>query len=64
MTAPVTTTVDDGVLVVRLDDGKMNAISHAVIEQLHGALDTATVTRRRCVLLGTTVPCRPGSICQ
>jgi len=41
MSEPVTSTVDDGVAVIRLDDGKMNAISHAVIEQLHAALDKA-----------------------
>jgi enoyl-CoA hydratase len=41
MSEPVAWTVDDGVAVIRLDDGKMNAISHAVIEQLHAALDKA-----------------------
>jgi enoyl-CoA hydratase len=37
----VTTTIEDGVAVVRVDDGKMNALSYAVIEQLQAALDTA-----------------------
>ena len=41
MTEPVSSTVEDGVAVIRLDDGKMNAISHAVIEQVHAALDKA-----------------------
>src|SRR5437763_15985079 len=41
MSEPVSFAVDDGVAVIRLDDGKMNAISHAVIEQLHAALDKA-----------------------
>ena len=41
MSEPVTSSVDDGVAVIRLDDGKMNAISHAVIDQLHAALDKA-----------------------
>jgi enoyl-CoA hydratase/carnithine racemase len=50
--SPVTTSVDDGVLVVRLDDGKMNAISHRVIEQLHGALDTAAVDAQAVCLVG------------
>ena len=37
----VTTTIEDGVAVVTLDDGKMNAVSHAVVDGLHAALDTA-----------------------
>ena len=41
MSDSVTTTVDDGVAVVRLDDGKANALSMSVIEALHAALDTA-----------------------
>jgi enoyl-CoA hydratase len=41
MSEPVTSTVEDGVAVIRLDDGKMNAISHVVIEHLHAALDKA-----------------------
>lgn len=42
MTDPVTLTIDDGVAVVRLDDGKANVVSHALIDALHAALDTAT----------------------
>jgi enoyl-CoA hydratase len=41
MTDAVTTTVEDGVAVVRLDDGKANALSMGVIAQLHEALDVA-----------------------
>jgi enoyl-CoA hydratase len=41
MSDSVTTTVEDGVAVVRLDDGKANALSMSVIEALHAALDTA-----------------------
>ena len=41
MTDPVQLTIDDGVAVVRLDDGKANAVSHALIDQIHAALDTA-----------------------
>src|SRR2546423_2814149 len=52
MSEPVTTTVDDGVLVVRIDDGKMNALSHHVIEQLHAALDTATTDAQSVCLAG------------
>lgn len=38
----VTSELDDGVLVITMDDGKMNAISHEVIDSLHAALDRAT----------------------
>ena len=41
MSDAVTTTVEDGVAVVRLDDSKANALSMSVISQLHDALDTA-----------------------
>lgn len=41
MSTPVTTTIEDGVAVVRLDDGKVNALSMDVIKQLHAALDQA-----------------------
>lgn len=40
-TEPVTQTIEDGVLVLRIDDGKANAISHAVIDAINAALDTA-----------------------
>lgn len=38
----VTTTIEDGVAVVTLDDGKMNAVSHEVLDGLHAALDRAS----------------------
>jgi len=41
MSDAVTTTVEDGVAVVRLDDGKMNALSMTVLDGLHAALDRA-----------------------
>jgi enoyl-CoA hydratase len=41
MSETVKTTVEDGVAVVRLDDGKANALSMTVISQLHEALDMA-----------------------
>ena len=41
MPETVTTTIEDGVAVVALDDGKMNAVSHDVVDGLHAALDTA-----------------------
>jgi enoyl-CoA hydratase len=48
----VTTTIDDGVAVVTMDDGKMNAVSHAVLEDLHAALDTAAADARAVCLVG------------
>lgn len=41
VTESVTVTIDDGVAVVRIDDGKANAVSHDVIDALHAALDRA-----------------------
>jgi enoyl-CoA hydratase len=52
MTVTVTTTIDGDVAVVRMDDGKMNAVSHAVLEQLHAALDTAAAEARAVCLVG------------
>lgn len=37
----VTTRIEDNVAVVTLDDGKMNAVGHEVLDGLHAALDTA-----------------------
>ena len=44
---PVTCTIEDGVAVVRLDDGKVNVVSHRVIELLHAGLDQYARPRRR-----------------
>jgi enoyl-CoA hydratase len=52
MASPVTTTVEDGVAVVRFDDGKMNAITPTVLEQLHAALDTARTDAGAVCLIG------------
>lgn len=53
---PVTTTIgQDGVAVVRLDDGKANAVSHALIDHVHAALDAAERDARAVCLVG-----RPG----
>jgi enoyl-CoA hydratase len=55
---PVTVTIDEGVAVVRIDDGKANALSHALIEALHVALDQATAEARSVCFIG-----RPGRFC-
>ncbi len=52
VTDPVQCTIEDGVAVVRLDDGKANAVSHALIEQLHGALDQASADASAVALVG------------
>lgn len=54
---PVTCTVEDGVAVLRLDDGKVNVVSHRVIELLHAALDTALADARAVAVIG-----RPGKL--
>lgn len=51
----VTLSIADGVAHLALDDGKANAISHAMIAALHGALDTAVAEAKAVVLSG-----RPG----
>jgi enoyl-CoA hydratase len=54
----VQVSIEDGVAVVRIDDGKANALSHSIIEALHGALDTATAEARAVCFVG-----RPGKLC-
>lgn len=50
--------VEGRVAVVRLDDGKANALSHEVIDALHGAFDRAEREAGAVLLLG-----RPGRFC-
>ena len=38
---PVTTSTAGDVAVIRIDDGKANAVSHPVIDAVHAALDDA-----------------------
>jgi enoyl-CoA hydratase len=54
---PVTCTVEDGVAVLRLDDGKVNVVSHRVVELLHDGLDTALADARAVAIVG-----RPGKL--
>jgi len=49
---PVTCTIEDGVAVVRIDDGKVNVISHRVIELLHAALDESASTDSPVAIIG------------
>ena len=49
---PVSCTVEDGVAVVRLDDGKVNVVSHRVIELVHAALDEAIDAASSVAIIG------------
>lgn len=51
-TTPVTTTIEDGVAVVRFDDGKVNVLSYEAIEGLNAALDQAADEATAVALLG------------
>ena len=52
MSDVVTTSVQDGVAVVRLDDGKMNALSHDVVARLDGALAQAEADAQAVCFVG------------
>ena len=49
---PVQWSIEDGVAVVRLDDGKVNVVSHAVVEQVHAALDAAEADATSVAIVG------------
>jgi enoyl-CoA hydratase len=49
---PLTCTVEDGVAVVRLDDGKVNVVSHTLIERFHAALDQAEAEATAVAVVG------------
>ena len=49
---PVTTTVEDGVAVVRFDDGKANVLSYAALNALSAALDRAEADADALCLVG------------
>jgi enoyl-CoA hydratase/carnithine racemase len=55
---PVTTTVEDGVAVVRFDDGKANVLSYGAVEALDRALDRAQANADSVCLVG-----REGRLC-
>jgi enoyl-CoA hydratase len=54
----VRVTIEESLAVVRVDDGKANALSPRVIETLHNALDQAEKEAGAVLLLG-----RPGRFC-
>ena len=51
-TTAVSYELDGSVAVIRIDDGKANAISHEVVDALHEALDRAEAEARAVVILG------------
>lgn len=55
---PVTCTIEDGVAVLRLDDGKVNVISHRVIELVGTGLDRALEEATAVAIVG-----RAGKLC-
>ncbi len=52
---PLTCTIEDGVAVLRLDDGKANVVSHRLLELLHESLDRAEAEATAVAIVG-----RPG----
>ena len=55
---PITSSRDGDVAIVRMDDGKANALSHASIDALNALLDEAERNAACVVLVG-----RPGRFC-
>ena len=52
MTGTVDTSIREGVALVRLDDGKVNVVSHDVVDALHAALDRAEAEATAVAILG------------
>jgi enoyl-CoA hydratase len=55
---PLTTTIEEGVAVLRFDDGKANVLSHGAIDAFEAALDRAGVEARAVCIVG-----REGRLC-
>lgn len=49
---PLTCTIEDGVAVLRLDDGKVNVVSHRLIECFHAGLDRALAEAGAVAVVG------------
>ena len=50
---------NDAVAIIRLDDGKANALSPEVIADMQGALDRAEAEARAALLVGRPPVLRP-----
>lgn len=57
-TGPVTTTIEDGVAVLRFDDGKANVLSYAAVDSFSIALDRARAEAGAVCVVG-----REGRLC-
>jgi enoyl-CoA hydratase len=57
-TGPVTTTIEDGVAVLRFDDGKANVLSYAAVDSFSAALDRARAEAGAVCVVG-----REGRLC-
>lgn len=55
---PVLVDLEGDVLAIRLDDGKVNALSHQSIELVHAGLDRAEAEAKAVAIFG-----RPGKFC-
>ncbi len=49
---PLTCTIEESVAVVRIDDGKVNVISHRVLELFHAALDRSVTEATAVAVIG------------
>jgi enoyl-CoA hydratase len=53
MSVPVSYRFEDGIATLTLDNGKVNAVSHEVVDAFHAALDRAADDRAVVIITGT-----------
>jgi enoyl-CoA hydratase len=53
MSVPVSYQFEDGIATLTLDNGKVNAVSHEVVDAFHAALDRAADDRAVVIITGT-----------
>lgn len=56
----LTVEIDDDVIIANIDDGKANALSHALIDALHGVLDRAEAGDAGAEMRAVVIAGRPG----
>jgi enoyl-CoA hydratase len=54
--------IEDGVALIELDDGKVNAMQRQFLEQLGGALDQALADKARAVVIAGRAGCFSGGL--
>ncbi|MBO6634785.1 crotonase/enoyl-CoA hydratase family protein [Parvibaculum sp.] len=52
MSGPLLTTIEDEIAVLTMDDGRANALGHAMIDALNKALDEAETTAKAVLIAG------------